>query len=496
MKNKFLRVLLIVLVLLVVIIVAFVVWGLPNSMGSIEPFLNFGDIFRRDDGGETPGKPAYYQFGLDCDTGSLVKPGELIQPEFACDDWRINRYERPFNAGTQDKYHPDLDIQYAYLGRDADWYYLRVALYDAQPGSEFLAGTYAMEMDLDVDGRGDLLVLVFGPGKDAGSEWSKEGVQIWADTNNDVGGLVPNFPEDAVVADGYDTLIFDQGNGDNPNGAWARAFLTGSAYVELAFRTDYLKGDLDFKWWVWAGYRNYTPAMFEFHDFFSHEKAGDANEGMDFFPIKEFFAVDSSCANMWGSSPNFTDPDFCLDLDLQEPVDDTCCILKLIIPLFPCRFPGDKPGDNPCVLAFKDWVALVWQPEHPGQNPSDNEEKLWQEYEEYLKDPFCPPDDGTDDDTDDDDTPTKPPPDETQPPGDDDDDDDVPIVTVELTEEPGGEEPDDTPTPTGYVPPPPLCARGYSKKKCLEAGGTWVVVDGGTDPTGRPLPNIEYCDCP
>jgi len=423
-SKKFFRGLLVLFVLLVIALIAFVVWGLPKSMGSIEPLLNFKDVFRGGDG-EMPGKPAYYQFGPDCNTGDLVKPGELIQPEMGCDDWRLNRYERPFNAFSQDQYFPDLDIQYAYFGRDANWYYLRLALFGPKPGTEFLPGTYAMEMDLDTDGRGDLLVLVSEPGKEAGEEWSTHGVQIWVDTNNDVGGEKPNIPEVGVVADGYDTLVYDQGSGDHPNGAWARAFMTGSAYVELAFRRDYLRGDIAFKWWVWSGHEKYPPGLFELHDFFPHERVGDTNKGMKFFPIKEIFAVDSSCAFMWGTRPDPDDPDFCFGE--VEPPDDTCKCLKCLINLFPCRFPRDIPGAAPCVLPYEDWVILVWQPEHPGETP-DNAEKLWHEYEEYLKDPYCPP------------FGTKPPPDETKPPGqvttEPPDGTKPPVETKEITEAP------------------------------------------------------------
>ena len=384
MKNK--KTALGIFIAFVLLIIIFIVWVLPKNMGPIEPFLNLGDLFTGGDG-KTPGKPAYYQIGLDCTTGDLVTPGELIQPDYGCDDWEINHFERPFNAISQDEYYPDLDIQYAYLGRDADWYYLRFALFDSQPGTEFLSGTYAMEMDLDGDGRGDLLVLVSEPGKEKGEKWSTQGVQIWADSNNDVGGMKPDIPESEVTADGYDTLLFDQGTGDDPNGAWARVFMTESAYVELAFKNDYLEGDIAFKWWVWGGYGDYSPGLFELHDFYSHEQTGDTNEGMDFFPIKEVYALDSSCANMWGASPNPADPDFCFNLD--EPDDDTCILLKCLIPFLPCKIPRDKPGDDPCVLPFKEWYILVWIPAHQGE-ATPPEEQLWNEYEVYLKDPFCP----------------------------------------------------------------------------------------------------------
>jgi len=41
-----------------------------------------------------------------------------------CDSWEINRYERPFNAETQDEYYPDLDILEAELGQSDGWEFL------------------------------------------------------------------------------------------------------------------------------------------------------------------------------------------------------------------------------------------------------------------------------------------------------------------------------------------------------------------------------------
>jgi hypothetical protein len=484
--KKIVRGILIALVILLLLIIIFIVWVMPRNLGPIEPFLNLGDIFTDEDGilgallsggdGETPGKPAYYQKLYDCSTGELVSPGELIQPGIGCDEWAVNRYERPFNAVSQDEYYPDLDIEYAFLGRDVEWYFLRFALFDPQPGTDFLAGTYAVEMDLEGDGRGDLLVLVSEPGKEAGNKWSTQGVQIWADSNDDVGAMKPNAPESDVPADGYDTLLFDQGSGDDPNGAWARAFMSGSAYVELAFKTHYLGEAFAFKWWVWSSYGSYSPDMFELHDFYSHEQTGDTYEGKAFFPAKEVFAIDSTCAKMWGASPNQADPDFC-SIE-NEPEYKKCCLLKL----FRCRIPFDIPGDDPCVLAYGDWVILVWQPEHPGETPT-NGEKLLFEWLEYLMDPYCPPE-GVE---------IIEPTHTTEP-------------TATFTTEPTATftlEPTatftpiptdtSTPTPTRYIPPPPKCAKKYGKTKCEEVGGTYHP---GSVPAPGGPPSEGWCECP
>ena len=60
-----------------------------------------------------PGNPVFSQYVTDCKTGDQVIPNSLIQPDPGCDSWALNRYERPFNAGKQDEYYPELDILFA-----------------------------------------------------------------------------------------------------------------------------------------------------------------------------------------------------------------------------------------------------------------------------------------------------------------------------------------------------------------------------------------------
>jgi hypothetical protein len=521
MKNKkgfcLLSILFLIILIILLVIISVIIWGLPKNMGPIEPFLNPADLFKLGGAraGVMPNKPAYYQIGLDCSTGDLVTPGELIQPAIGCDYWERNRFERPFNALTQDEYYPDLDIEYAFLGRDAEWYYLRVALNDPQPDTDYLPGTYAIEMDQDLDGRGDLLVLVSEPGKESGKIWSTRGVQVWSDSNNDVGGERPKIAEGSVLADGYETLLFDERNGADPNGAWARVFMTGSAYLELAFRTDYLKEVISFKWWVWSGYGVNSPDQFDLHDFYTLERSGDSYQGLDFFPIKEIHSVDSSCANLWGSVPDPNDPDYCIgEIEVKIPEYNTCLMLKCAIPLLPCKIPSDEPGDDPCILPFKEWLHYVWIPEHPG-DPIPPLGELWDLYAGYLKDPYCPDDDlVTPTPTP---TPTRPPtrtytPTPTRPPTrtftptptpSDTPTPRVPICNNDCGCEPLlGENsqncPQDCPQHCGndrcdcgetYQTCPddckPACKRDLNKEKCIEAGGTWFVGAAA-----------GYCVCP
>ena len=267
-----------------------------------------------------PGTPRFLKYVLDCNTSGLVTPGALIQPGEGCDDWEINRYERPFNAVDQDEYYPDLDVQYADFGRDNAWFYLRIAVSDLRPASQYPEGVYGMELDLNQDNRGDILVIVQGPGQGGEGEWSVDGVQVWRDTNQDVGDSIPEQADPPYEGDGYDELVFNSGEGDDPSAAWSRAFFGGSAYVELAFKRSVISNSDTFTWWVWTDIGVRNPSGFDYHDSISHQDAGDANEGMTYFPTNLIYAVDNTCASLWGALPT-NDPSLCINDPFVRPPD-------------------------------------------------------------------------------------------------------------------------------------------------------------------------------
>jgi hypothetical protein len=74
-----------------------------------------------------------------------------------------NLYERPFNGNPMNTYFPDLDITRARLLRDSQWLYVEIRLVGQNP-SGGLPGAYGVEVDLNVDGRGDVLVMAARPG--------------------------------------------------------------------------------------------------------------------------------------------------------------------------------------------------------------------------------------------------------------------------------------------------------------------------------------------
>jgi hypothetical protein len=155
-----------------------------------------------------------------------------------------------------------------------------------------LPGEYAVELDLDRDGRGDWLIRVTKPGS---TDWSRAGVQVWKETNDDIGGVaIMAADSHPRGGDGYDQLVFDEGNGDLTDGAWARVRSDDAKTVELAFKLEMLGSPRFYAMGAWAG-TTVDPAMFDYHDHMTHIQAGSPNPGYEVYPLKDMAEIDNTC---------------------------------------------------------------------------------------------------------------------------------------------------------------------------------------------------------
>ena len=84
----------------------------------------------------------------DTDSTNMANAGRAL----GGDDYSANLYERPFSADGM-VYHPELDIKYASVGSDSNFYYVTINFSDVHTTTGLLDGTYAVELDTDVDGR-------------------------------------------------------------------------------------------------------------------------------------------------------------------------------------------------------------------------------------------------------------------------------------------------------------------------------------------------------
>jgi hypothetical protein len=231
-------------------------------------------------------------------------------------------YERPFNRDPMDKYFPYLDIVDVQGYTDDTWGYASITMQKAAEG-DALPGQYAVELDLDRDGRGEWLIRVAAP---SSTDWSRQGVQVWKETNGDVGGVaVMTADSKPRGGDGYDDLVFDEGNGDLSDGAWARLSPNNPRTVELAFKLEMLGNPKGYAMGAWAG-TSVDPAMFDYHDHMTHIQAGSPNPGYEVYPLKDMAEIDNTCRLAINFAPTGKEPGLCATVSQREGEGGTVCV--------------------------------------------------------------------------------------------------------------------------------------------------------------------------
>jgi hypothetical protein len=225
------------------------------------------------------------------------------------DNFSRNRFERPFTANEMD-YRPDLDIVYAGVSAEGDWLYFAIQVEGSEGPPTGHYGTFAVEIDLDLDGRGDWWIAVREPESET---WSTEGVVALTDANGDVGGDSPlDSDPSPAQGDGYEDLVFDQGSGEDPDAAWARVLYAEQPVIYIAVHRPLLAGDGSFLWGAWADDGVNNPAFLDYSDHFSAHEAGSPIQADAEYPVKALAAVDNTCRMYFGFSPSGSEPGICV----------------------------------------------------------------------------------------------------------------------------------------------------------------------------------------
>ena len=234
------------------------------------------------------------------------------------DRFTFGRFERPFSANTMDTYYPNLDIVDTFVFQDETWIYGTIAIKEVNANNSS-ESKYALELDLDRDGKGDWLVIALTP---SSTEWAVDGVRVFEDTNNDVGSLHAMYTDENATSDGFETLVFDQVTGDDPDAAWARISPSDPNTIELAVKRSVLDNPERYLINMWAGTSLLDPTLFDINDHFTHEQAGAADPGFElYYPIKEVSELDNSCRMAVGFQPTGQEPGLCETLIPKDHPD-------------------------------------------------------------------------------------------------------------------------------------------------------------------------------
>jgi hypothetical protein len=223
------------------------------------------------------------------------------------DRFTYGKFERPFNANTMDVYFPELDIIDTFVFQDETWIYGTITLAGLDANNA-ASGKYAIELDTDLDGKGDWLIIASAPTAD----WSTTGVQVYQDANKDVGNVSAMFTDEKATGDGFEKLVFDQGTGDDADAAWARISPNDPKSIEISVKRSVLGNPNKYLINMWAGHTLLDPSLFDINDHFTQEQAGAADPGLQlFYPIKEVSELDNSCRMAVGFEPTGQEPGLC-----------------------------------------------------------------------------------------------------------------------------------------------------------------------------------------
>jgi hypothetical protein len=228
---------------------------------------------------------------------------------YAGDQFLIGRYERPFDQEMT--YLPFIDIIQSNLIRNKDGEFIYSIIYlldnpSLAPDGQF---GFGIELDVNLDGRGEFLVWTTLPKT---TEWSVEGVRVFNDANKSVGALKPMFSDAPSAGDGYEITIFDSGIGTDPDLAWSRISPQDPTRIEIAFKKTILDESQKFLWGAWSILGPDQFDRFDHNDYFTYSDAGSPTKSdKDFYPLKAMYALDNTCRAGSGFTPKGYEPGLC-----------------------------------------------------------------------------------------------------------------------------------------------------------------------------------------
>jgi hypothetical protein len=158
-------------------------------------------------------------------------------------------------------------------------------------------------------GRGDFLLWATPP---FSTSWTNTDVQVYADTNRDVGNHRPMLSDapTTLKSDGYETVVVSNGTGQDPEGAWARQSPQDPTALQIAVKKS-LINKTAFLFWGWTDFDLGKPTIFDYNDVFTAQEAGSPYTSSPYYPLKALFGMDNTCRVAYGFTPVGNEPGLC-----------------------------------------------------------------------------------------------------------------------------------------------------------------------------------------
>ncbi|NMB54124.1 MAG: hypothetical protein GYA15_05435 [Leptolinea sp.] len=226
------------------------------------------------------------------------------------DDFRNGRYERPFDKDMN--YLPEADLVTVQLNRtDPLWVYVLIKVIKPFAAGEPGTVNFMVEIDVDKDVRGDLLIV---SGTPLSTEWSTDSVVVLTAPDHNVGGLTAVRPDGTPSEGrGYFEEIFNSGKGSDQDLAWSRLSKTDNQTMEIAFKNTLTGGEKgEFIWLAWADTGMKDQSVFDHNDHFTFSQSGyPVKDDAQNYPLKALWGIDNICRVASGFEPKANTPGLC-----------------------------------------------------------------------------------------------------------------------------------------------------------------------------------------
>jgi hypothetical protein len=218
-----------------------------------------------------------------------------------------NLLERPFDA--QMTYHGNVDLQKAEIFTDVNFYYFTLYLAGLDP--KVNDTVYAVELDTDIDGRGDYLLWVVNPKT---TTWETNNVALYADADGDVGGKTPLQSDAPSSGTGYEKIVTSPQSMEDPDAIWSRKSPNNPNAVQIAVKIASINKPSSFMWGAWADGLLKSPNLFDYNDVFTVQNAGTPLKDDKFYPLKSVNTIDNTCRGLYGRAATGLEPGLCSDI--------------------------------------------------------------------------------------------------------------------------------------------------------------------------------------
>jgi hypothetical protein len=211
---------------------------------------------------------------------------------FGGEQYSVGKFERPFNKDMV--YLPFLDIVKSTMQRaDPNFIYTKIQVNAPVSDAKDNPAFYGLELDTNMDGRSEVLVLAAKP---TSTDWSVTGVNVWKSSSAEAAVAATGSSIPVTGSMGFDMNLFAAGKGSEADLAYVRLSPDKPDTVEIAFKNSLVGGEKGkFVWRPVTDGAAFASTLYDLNVSFTLEQAGSPLIDNANYPLKEVYAVDNTC---------------------------------------------------------------------------------------------------------------------------------------------------------------------------------------------------------